>query len=172
MDLNTLRDQPADQLLRLFAETVEELRRRNLVRSSNNPVADYAEKIAAHALGLRLIGQSGAGHDGVDDAGNRYQIKGRRVTLHNNSRQLSCIRNLDAKPFDHLVGFIFDTEFRVSRSCVIPFDVVSSRARFSKHVNGHLLLLRDEIWSIPSVRDVTAEMTKAAQEVCKGACGR
>lgn len=172
MDPNTLRDQPADLLLRLYAETIEELRRRKLVRSSNNPVADYAEKIAAHALGLRLISQSGAGHDGEDDAGNRYQIKGRRVTPHSTSRQLSCMRNLDAKPFDHLVGIVFDAEFRIFRACVIPFDVVQARARFQKHVNGHLLHLRDEIWNVPTVRDVTAEMTKAAQEVCRGASGR
>lgn len=124
MDLNTLKDQPADLLLRLFAETLEELRRRDLVRSSNNPVADYAERIAAHALTQRLIGKSGSGHDGEDASGKRYQVKGRRVTVHNASRQLSFIRNLDAKPFDYLVGIIFNAEFRVHRACIVPFEVV------------------------------------------------
>ena len=171
MDLNTLRDQPADLLLRLFAETLEELRRRGLVRSSNNPVADYAEKIAAHALGLRLIGKSGSGHDGVDASGNRYQIKGRRVTAHNVSRQLSFMRNLEGKPFDYLVGILFDAQFNVLRACVVPFEVVQARAAFSKHVNAHRLLLRDDVWGVVGVRDVTAEMTQAAQEVCTAACG-
>lgn len=172
MDLNTLKDQPADLLLRLFAETLEELRRRDLVRSSNNPVADYAEKIAAHALTLRLIGKSGSGHDGEDASGKRYQVKGRRVTAHNDSRQLSFMRNLDAKPFDYLVGIIFNAEFRVHRACIVPFEVVQARAGFSKHVNAHRLLLRDDVWGVEGVRDVTAEMTKAAEEVCMGACGR
>jgi hypothetical protein len=172
MDLATLKDQPADLLLRLFAETLEELRRRKIVRSSNNPVADYAEKIAAHALGLRLVEKSGAGHDGEDASGGRYQIKGRRVTLHNDSRQLSFMRNLDTKPFDFLVGIIFDAEFSVHRACVVPFDVVQQRAAFSKHVNAHRLLLRDEVWSLPGVRDVTVDMTSAAKDVCQGACGR
>jgi hypothetical protein len=172
MELNTLRDQPADRLLRLFAETLEELRRRDLVRSSNNPVADYAEKIAGHALGLRLIGKSGAGHDGEDLAGNRYQVKGRRVTPHNESRQLSYMRNLDTKPFDYLVGIIFDAEFRVHRACVAPFDVVQSLAAFSKHVNAHRLVLRDEFWDQPGVRDVTTELAEAAKAVCMGASGR
>lgn len=170
MDIAALKDQPADVLLRLFAETLEELRRRKIVRSSNNPVADYAERIAAHALQLRLVGKSGAGHDGEDVSGGRYQIKGRRITPHNDSRQLSFMRNLDAKPFDYLVGIIFDAEFRIHRACVVPFDVVQKRAAFSKHVNAHRLLLRDEVWSVPGVRDVTAEMTLAATEVCQGAC--
>lgn len=166
MDLPSLRNQPTDRLLILFAETLEELRRRNLVRSSNNPVADYAEKIAARALGLRLTEKSGAGHDGEDTAGHRYQIKGRRITSHNDSRQLSFMRNLTAKPFDFLVGIIFDAEFRVHRACVIPFEVVQSRSAFSKHVNAHRLVLRDEIWAVLGVCDKTAEMTEAARMVC------
>lgn len=169
MDIAALKDQPADLLLRLFAETLEELRRRKIVRSSNNPVADYAERIAAHALRLQLIGKSGAGHDGEDASGGRYQIKGRRVTPHNDSRQLSFMRNLDARPFDYLVGIIFDAEFRIHRACVVPFDVVQKRAAFSKHVNAHRLLLRDEVWSVPGVRDVTAEMISSAKAVCQGA---
>lgn len=170
MDINSLKTQPADLLLRLFAETLEELRRRDLVRSSKNPVADYAEKIAAHALGLRLIGKSGAGHDGEDAEGKRYQIKGRRVTPHNDSRQLSFMRNMNAKPFDYLVGIIFDAQFCVHRACVVPFDVVQARAAFSKHVNAHRLLLRDEVWHLPGVRDVTSEVRKAAADVCTRAC--
>lgn len=166
MDLKTLRDQPADLLLRLFAETLEELRRRKLVRSSNNPVADYAERVAAHGLSLRLIGKSASGHDGEDASGQRYQIKSRRVTPHNASRQLSFMRNLESKPFDFLVGIIFDSEFRVHRACIVPFEVVQTLARFSKHVKAHRLILRDEVWGVEGVRDVTAEISKAAQEVC------
>lgn len=171
MKLSALKDQPAEHLLRLFAATLEELRRRQLVRSGNNPVADYAEKIAAHALGWDLIRKSGAGHDGEDADGGRFQIKSRRVTTHNASRQLSCLRNMDSKPFDYLVGIVFDAEFNIHRACVIPLSVVRTRARFSKHVNGHILHLHDELWSIPGVRDVTPEMIAAAKAVCKGACG-
>lgn len=171
MDIHSLRHQPADFLLRLYAETLEEFRRRNLVRSSNNPVADYAEKIAAHALGLRLVGNSSAGHDGEDATGGRFQIKGRRITPHNSSRQLSAIRKLDSKPFDSLVGIIFDADFCIHRACVVPLDIVQARAVFSKHVNGHRLVLRDDVWGITGVRDVTSEMKAAAFELCKAACG-
>ena len=172
MDLNALRSQPADVLLRLYGATLEELRRREIVRSSNNPVADYAEKIAAHGLGLTLVGKSGAGHDGEDAQGKRYQIKGRRMTPQSKSRELSALRRLDERPFDFLVGIIFDAEFRIHRACVVPVAVVQARAAFSKHVNAHRLLLRDDVWGVSGVRDVTAEMTKAAAEICTAACGQ
>lgn len=169
MDFDVLKRQPNDVLLRVYSQTLEELRRRGVVRSSNSPVADYAEKIAARALGLTLIGKSSAGHDAVDAAGQRYQIKGRRVTSHNASRQLSFIRNLDVRPFDSLVGVLFDAEFAVQRACVIPFEIVQARAGFSKHVHAHRLMLRDEVWSIAGVRDVTAEIARAAEKICAGA---
>ena len=42
------------ELLELYGKLMEELRRRKLVRSSNNPVSDYAEKIVCEKLGLSL----------------------------------------------------------------------------------------------------------------------
>jgi hypothetical protein len=34
------------ELLQLYCDLMEELRERQLVRTNNNPVADYAEKVA------------------------------------------------------------------------------------------------------------------------------
>lgn len=163
-----LRLQSSGSLLRTFHLILEELRRRQLVRSCNNPVADLSEQIAANALGLRLVGKSNAGHDAVDQAGLRYQVKGRRVTAHNPSRQLSFIRGLEEKPFDFVVGVLFTDDFRVSRACVVPFDVVRQRAAFVPKVNGHRFLLRDDLWSDPTVRDITKEAAAAA---CALGCG-
>src|SRR3982751_1460271 len=64
MDLPDLTKQPAENLFVLFARVMDELRRRGLVRSSNNPVADYAEHLAAAALDLTLAGKSDFGYDG------------------------------------------------------------------------------------------------------------
>jgi len=36
------------ELLELYGKLMEELRRRKLVRSSNNPVSDYAERVLMH----------------------------------------------------------------------------------------------------------------------------
>src|SRR5690242_9176454 len=83
------------ELLALFDGVLVELRARGLVRSSNNPVADYAESLIAKALGLRLETKSTTGYDAIGPDGLKYEIKGRRPTPANKSRQLSVIRGLD-----------------------------------------------------------------------------
>ena len=82
----------AQSLLRAYCEILRELRKRNLIRSANNPVADIAETLVALALKLKLVEGSTAGYDAIDSAGTRYEIKGRRVTRENKSRQLSFLR--------------------------------------------------------------------------------
>jgi hypothetical protein len=102
----------------------------------NNPVGDYAEYLCASALSLTLAGNSAKGYDAVDADGQRHQIKGRRPTPANPSRQLSVIRNLDSKPFEFLAGVVFAPDFAVLRAALIPHDVVVIRAKYRKHVNG------------------------------------
>lgn len=162
MNPDELKAQSSVNLLRMFALILAELRSRDLVRSTNNPVADLAERVAAHALRLTLVGRSNAGHDGVDADGKRYQIKSRRITRHNKSRQMGFIRNLSNRPFDHLIGILFDEQFRIVRACGLPFDLVNERAVFVKHVNAHRIHLRDSIWDEPRSRDLTDEMRAAA----------
>lgn len=73
MNLTELGDR---QLIVLWADVMAELNVRGLIRSANNPVADYAERVVAERLGLTLAGQSAPGYDATDAAGLRYQIKG------------------------------------------------------------------------------------------------
>jgi hypothetical protein len=42
------------ELFALFSGGPDELRRRDVIRSTNNPVADYAESLVARALSLKL----------------------------------------------------------------------------------------------------------------------
>jgi hypothetical protein len=60
----------------------------------------------------------------MDDAGVRYQIKGRRLTRHDASRQMSAIRNLDKTPFDQLAGVLVDDAFQIIRAALVPLAVV------------------------------------------------
>ena len=90
------------ELLAGYGSILDELRRRKIVRSSNNPLSDYAEVLFCKAFGWTQAKSSASGHDAIDATGLRYQIKGRRLTLHSASRQMSAIRSLDATPFDHL----------------------------------------------------------------------
>ena len=89
MRLNELTDK---ELLQLQASVTNELIARGIVRTQNNPLGDYTEWLVAKALNLELQANSKAGYDGVTKDGVRIQIKGRRVTPTNNSRQLSAIR--------------------------------------------------------------------------------
>jgi hypothetical protein len=112
------------QMLTAYAELMEELRSRGICRSSNNPVGDYTEGLVAAKLHLELRGKSASGYDAVDPAGKRYQIKGRRLTPHNQSTQLSALRNMKDEPFDFLVAVIYNPNFTVAYAGIVPYSVV------------------------------------------------
>jgi hypothetical protein len=146
------------ELLSAYGAILDELRRREIVRSSNSPLSDYAELLFCKAFGWSREGNSAAGHDATDAAGVRYQIKGRRLTRHNASRQMSAIRNLDATPFDYLGGVLVDDGFQIIRAALVPVVIVRDRAVHVTHTNSWKFLLRDDVWNLPGVRDVTAEL--------------
>jgi hypothetical protein len=153
-----LDEESARGLLMAYSEVLRELRRRNLIRSTNNPVADIAETIVALALKLELTAGSTAGHDARDGRGVRYEIKGRRVTKENGSRQLSFIRGLDKDHFDFLVAVLFDESFLVIKACIIPRSTVQKLAKYVEHVNGWRLILADSVWNEVGVQDLTAPL--------------
>ena len=154
------------ELLKTYSALLDELRRRKIVRSANNPLSNYAELLFCIAFGWRQLNNSSSGCDAGDDRkGIRYQIKGRRLTTYNASRQLSAIRNLDATPFDYLAGILVDKDFQVLRAAIIPIAVVRERSVHVPHTNSWKFLLRDDVWYLPGVRDVTLELKVAAKSL-------
>lgn len=153
------------ELLLLHAGVLDELRARQVVRSSNGPAGDYAELLFSRAFGWGLVNNSSAGFDATDAEGTRYQIKCRRLTAHNGSRQLSAIRRLTTRPFDVLAALLLDEQFRVKRGALIPIEVVEKEARFTEHTNSSRFMLRDAVWRLEGVRDVTAELKAAEGEI-------
>ena len=143
-------------LLSAHCAILDELRRRDVIRSKNNPTGDYAEWLVSTKLGLTLENNSAKGWDATDAAGVRYQIKGRRVTADNPSTQLSVIRNLEGKDFDVLIAVIFDEAWRVRAAVRLPHDVVCQLATFRKHVNGHVMHVRPSILNTSTVEDISA----------------
>ena len=133
------------ELLELYSELMEELRRREVLRTSNNPVADYAEKVAVNVMKLHRAGKEERGYDALDTKGNKYQIKGRRITRHNNSRQLGVIRNLDEKLFDFLIAVIFKEKFQVLEIWKIPYKFVKENSKWSEHQNGNIFHAKPEV---------------------------
>ncbi len=160
-----LRSYSVPDLLLLYATVLGELRERGVIRSTNNPVADYSEWLAARALDLRLSPPSVAGYDAVGPDGTRYQVKGRRLTPANRSRQLSAIRGFgapDVEPFDYLIGILYNFDFTVQRAALIPVTAVRELSTWTAHVNGWRFILRDTVWGRPDVIDVTEQVRGAA----------
>jgi hypothetical protein len=153
-----LADLTAAQLLALHARLCEELRDRGVTRSSNNPTGDLAEYLFCKAFTWTQAGNSSANVDAVAPDGTRYQIKGRRLTRHNKSRQLSAIRDMQGAHFDYLAGVLFDEDYSVQRAALIPHSVAMSHATFVERTNSHKFMLRDDIWKADGVRDVTQQL--------------
>jgi hypothetical protein len=132
------------------------------VTRSENMLGDLAEFWAAGALSLALAQGSNKGFDATDGNGVRYQIKARRPTAANPSRQLGALRNLDKDdPFEFLIGVLFTPDFAVLRAASIPLDVVRKLATYVPHNNSWRLMLRDHVWAIAGVKDITAELKGA-----------
>jgi hypothetical protein len=112
-----------DELLKAYGSILDELRRREIVRSSNSPLSDYAELLFCKAFGWKRENNSASGHDATDEHGVRYQIKARRLTRYNSSRQMSAIRNLDKTPLISSLVCWSTTGFRcfVQPSCPSPW---------------------------------------------------
>ncbi|MBI2937163.1 MAG: hypothetical protein HYY22_03060 [Thaumarchaeota archaeon] len=146
-------------LLKCYSQIMDELKDRNVIRTRNNPSADYAEWLVSKKLGLKLEPNSSSGYDAVNTTGERVQIKSRRLDPSNNSRQLGVIRNLDGNEFDFLIGVVFDKDFNVKDAYKIPRNIISKFARFSKHQNGHILHLQGELLNTPSVDNITRILT-------------
>ena len=152
-----------DQLLRF-----DELRRREIVRSTNNPVSDYCELLFCKAFGWKREENAASEYDAIDEQDTRYLIKARRIAPtgpSGQSRQLSAIRNLDNLPFDFLAGLLVDEDFQVIRAVLVPVAVVWQLATYVAYTNSWRFLLRDSVWTLPGVRDVTSEVRSAARRI-------
>lgn len=144
------------ELLGLYANILEELRGRGVVRTANNPVADYAETLFCQAFDWQRADKEAKGYDATDANGVRYEIKARRLTIHSKSRQVSAIRSRHT--FAFLAGVLFKEDFTIFRAALIPVAVVKRRSERAEHVNSWRFLLHDDIWAEPGVQDVTRQL--------------
>jgi len=152
-----LEDLSNSDLLRLQANATEELRRRSVVRTRNNPLGDYTEWLVASRLNLSLAGNSSSGYDAISEAGIKYQIKGRRITPDNQSRMLSAIRNYDDNKFDWLVAVIFDWDFNVLNAYLVPHAAIEPYCPHRDHVNGRVVVMSGPITRDPRVIDIGSQ---------------
>lgn len=112
---------------------------------------------------MSLVANANLGYDAISTNGVRYQVKARRLTRRNGSRQLGFIRGLGdtADPFDLLVGVLFNQDFSVFRAALIPIAIIRANVARVDYVNGWRFILRQGVWAMPGVVDVTDRMRAA-----------
>ncbi|MCC6934201.1 MAG: hypothetical protein IT406_00695 [Candidatus Yanofskybacteria bacterium] len=139
--------------LQQYGRIMDRLRDAGILRSGNNPVADYTEWLVARKLGLELTPNSNKSFDAIHPRTKiRYQIKARRITESGKPRQMSVIRSTD---FDYLIAVIFDRDFKVLKALKIPKKLIRTPfVRFSKHQNGHILILRGPILEQRDIEEI------------------
>ncbi|NMV41939.1 hypothetical protein [Ralstonia insidiosa] len=147
-------------LLKTHSAVLDELKRRQVVRTGNNPTGDYTQWLVAQRLGLTLDGNSKKGYDAMDAAGMRYQTKGRRLSSDTASSQLGTIRDLNHHEFDFLVAVAFQSNWQVKCAIKVAHQTVVELADYRKHVNGHVLYVRPSLLEHATVVNVT-EMLRA-----------
>ena len=135
------------ELLRTHAAIIDELIRRDVVKTRNNPVGDYTEWLVSRCMNLELQPNSRASFDAVDASGIRYQIKGRRDSR--TRIQFSSIRNLDEQGFDFVIAVVFDDDYSIRFALKIPYGLVREFSKFQDHTNGHNLILTEKISKPP-----------------------
>jgi hypothetical protein len=157
----------ARQLLKLYADIEEQLRSLKIISSANNPAGDLAETLFCKAFDWDRADKSQAHYDAKGKVdGKLYQIKCRRITRFNSSRQLSAIRGLEqAQHFDVLAGLLLREDYSVYKAALVPHEVVLEHSSFQKHTNSRRFLLVDDIWKIPAVRDVTEQLLNAEKSM-------
>lgn len=157
------------ELLSAYAGIMRALRSREVIRSSNNPVADLAENLAQRAFGLTLSEKSAKGYDGIDADGGRWQVKGRRQTPESRSTQLGVLRGLDEHRFDWLLAILFDETFAVVSAHRIPHAAVLDHALYSTTQKAHILHLKSRLLNDSRCVDVMLEVRAAAATYFKQA---
>jgi hypothetical protein len=157
--LRLTEEAPID-VMRIFAACIDELERRKIVRSINNPVSDYTEWLVAKKLKLNRAGNSNSGYDATDpQSGAKYQIKARRVFPKTSSIQLGALRNLKRCNFDFLVAVVFELDFTIRHAIKVPHAVVLEHlASFSTHTNSDIFIIRPSLLKLPGVEDIRSTL--------------
>ena len=157
--MTDLTDLSPTELLALHARVSDELRQRGVLRTSNNPTGDLAEYLFCRAFGWERTDNSYPYADARQD-GVLYQIKARRMTQHNTSRQLGALRGLPDGGFHVLAAVLFAPDYSVQRAATIPHELVLKHSKYRKHTNSWIFFLPEVAWTWPGVEDV-ADRLKA-----------
>lgn len=131
---------------------MRELRKRDIIRTDNNPVGDIAEAIVHAHFGGERAGFSNAGWDVRSASGERLEVKALRVAEGGNAgRGLSPIRKSD---YDTVIVVVFNEDFEVTEGLRIPREVVEERFAVEEYRNARSIRLTQALRSDARVEAV------------------
>lgn len=106
------------ELLALWAAILRELRRREVVRTANNPIGDIAEALVAEHYGGERAGFSNRGWDVATDDGERLEVKALRIDEVSTRKVLSPIPATST--YTAVIIVVFDQDLRVAEALRVP----------------------------------------------------
>lgn len=150
-------------LLRTYRSVLGELKRREIVRTSNAPTGDLAELLVAKAFDGELAPNSEKSFDVWTRDGRRIQVKARVVARDApGERQLSTVRSWG---FTHLAVVLFGPDYSITRAALIPVAVAQGAASEDGYVGGSRIMASDALLEGPDVEDVTDRIAAAFREL-------
>ncbi|HGA2238647.1 TPA: hypothetical protein ACIRVD_000216 [Enterobacter roggenkampii] len=151
MDLSQLSNV---ELMQLNQLTLDELERREVIRTRNNPISEYTEWLVADRMQMDLAPPSTKGYDATTTDGRKIQIKSRKNNLKNRSLILGIIRNYELNQFDELIAVIYNPDYSIRYAISIPHGLVKEYGFYNEHQNGYTLRISNLLLKDPRVIDI------------------
>ena len=147
-----LKDRSTRDLLALWAAIMRELRRREVVRTANNPIGDIAEAlVAAHYRGERKS-FSNAGWDVATPSGDRLEVKGIRLAEVRTRSNLSPIP--PSSTYTAAVVVVFDENLRVTETLRASRATVEELFKPRKRDGARIMRVGRKLRDHPAVERV------------------
>jgi len=152
------------QLLRLYADLLTELVRRDVVRSRNAPAGDLAEHLVHRAYGGELAPPSEKSWDVRAPDGRLLQVKARLIAAGDRrSHNYSPFRSFG---FDACVFLLLDAHtYDVVQAVEVPVDAVRALARETKWVAGSRVSTRAPLAALAGAVDRTEDISAALRDL-------
>ena len=100
------------KILSKISRFYEQLKREDVIRSDNTITSDLGEYVCRKLMKLRLAPNSNKGYDAIKSS-RKYQIKTRRMTRRNSSKQLGSFRDLKKRLFDYCLIVLLNKDYDV-----------------------------------------------------------
>lgn len=172
-------------LFMLYGYILDELTRREVVRTRNQPLGDYSEWLVCHALGgKQAVNKSEKSFDVIADLsakllaghglhkgghlGARVQVKARSVSRISKHHQLQT-SPFHAHGFDYLALVLHEeSDFSIRRAVLLPIATALAHAKPASARRDDVLRLwmTPAVMDGPSAVDITDRLRSAAAAPC------